>query len=726
MLPAMALTARASGKPGRLYGTYTTCPSKISRTSRSAVPSGTLVRLMVAMSWVWAMTRCGSSECSGVSTLGAGPSASMQPAMKRIISASVIWSMTPSGASRGSDSRVKPPRVMLRRSVPLPFTSSASTSAPSGPGTFILMEVLPPPGWTSRVSRPSRLERCTSPSSGSVPAGRLAQGSAADVWSEGVMGWNLARRRPGRERDVWPPAPAAGSFLLPSARTTHLPRAPPAGRPRRHLPARPGTGRRGHEPGVPRHRGAPRTPGRHQGAAARDERRGERRALRARDQARGAAAAPAYRPAAHRRRRRRPALLHHALHRGGVAPGQAGPRGRAARRRSGQDHARGGGRPLVRAPERRGPSRHQAGQRPPLRRPRGGHRLRRGQGGHRLQREVLAHLPRRGARHPGLHGAGAGRRRSPRGPPRRHLCHGHPGLRDAHRPAPLHGAHRAGAARGPHHASAGARECPPAGGAGGAQRPPHALPGEASRRPVAERRRAAGPAGGRGDPIHRRADPHRHHAGHLQRHGAGHPPEPPGAGGGAVRGGGGAGDRPGVCPGARPGPPRLGALRRRRTDGGWPPDHRADRPLRAPPGGGPGHRPHPSAVGGRDAALVHVAEGHPGRADRLRGAGPGGGWVHRHAAGRHRARRHAGRVGAAQGEGPDDRRRLREPHQRPRPGGLDHGGVPHRPGPVAGGAAAGHGGTRRRPGPHAARPSRPRSPRRWPARSRPARAPRRW
>ena len=36
------------------------------------------------------MTRCGRSEWSGVSTLGAGPSASMQPAMKRIISASLI------------------------------------------------------------------------------------------------------------------------------------------------------------------------------------------------------------------------------------------------------------------------------------------------------------------------------------------------------------------------------------------------------------------------------------------------------------------------------------------------------------------------------------------------------------------------------------------------------------------------------------------------------------
>ena len=44
----------------------------------------------MATSWVCAITRCGSSEWSGVSTLGVGPSASMQLAMNRIISASLI------------------------------------------------------------------------------------------------------------------------------------------------------------------------------------------------------------------------------------------------------------------------------------------------------------------------------------------------------------------------------------------------------------------------------------------------------------------------------------------------------------------------------------------------------------------------------------------------------------------------------------------------------------
>src|SRR2546425_1131135 len=69
----MLLTVLASGNPGRTYGTYTISPPNSSPTSRSAVASLKLVRLIVATSWVWAMTRCGSSACSGVSTLGGGP-----------------------------------------------------------------------------------------------------------------------------------------------------------------------------------------------------------------------------------------------------------------------------------------------------------------------------------------------------------------------------------------------------------------------------------------------------------------------------------------------------------------------------------------------------------------------------------------------------------------------------------------------------------------------------
>ena len=99
-------------------------------------------------------------------------------------------------------------------------------------------------------------------------------------------------------------------------------------------------------------------------------------------------------PLLDRRRGRRPALLRHAVHRGRVAPGQAGPRGRAAGRGGGPDPARGGGRAGLRPPQRRGAPRHQARQRAALRRPRGGHRLRRRQGGERLERQVLAHLAR--------------------------------------------------------------------------------------------------------------------------------------------------------------------------------------------------------------------------------------------------------------------------------------------------------------------------------------------
>ena len=84
---------------------------------------------------------------------------------------------------------------------------------------------------------------------------------------------------------------------------------------------------------------------------------------------------------------------------------------------------RGGRRAGLRAPARRRAPRHQAGQHAAVRRARGGHRLRRRQGGRARQRPAtsLADLARRGARHAGVHGAGAGRGRSARGPPGRHL-----------------------------------------------------------------------------------------------------------------------------------------------------------------------------------------------------------------------------------------------------------------------------------------------------------------
>ena len=97
------------------------------------------------------MTRWGSRECSGVSTLGVGPSLpNMQLAMKRIMSASLIVTASRRAASFGSERRANPSRPMVARSVPLPFTSSVSP-------TFT--EVLPPPGWTRRGSRPTRAER---------------------------------------------------------------------------------------------------------------------------------------------------------------------------------------------------------------------------------------------------------------------------------------------------------------------------------------------------------------------------------------------------------------------------------------------------------------------------------------------------------------------------------------------------------------------------------------
>ena len=115
-------------------------------------PSLTLVRLIVATSWVCAITRCGSSEWSGVSTLGAGPSASMHPAMNRIISASHIASAWRSAPSRGQVQAGEPRGPMVPRSVPLPFTSRVPPT---------LIEVLPPPGCTSRGSWPIRRERRT-------------------------------------------------------------------------------------------------------------------------------------------------------------------------------------------------------------------------------------------------------------------------------------------------------------------------------------------------------------------------------------------------------------------------------------------------------------------------------------------------------------------------------------------------------------------------------------
>ena len=52
--------------------------------------------------------------------------------------------------------------------MPLPFTSSAETIRPLASGSVVLIELFPPPGCTSRVSRPMRLDRVTSWSSSSA------------------------------------------------------------------------------------------------------------------------------------------------------------------------------------------------------------------------------------------------------------------------------------------------------------------------------------------------------------------------------------------------------------------------------------------------------------------------------------------------------------------------------------------------------------------------------
>ncbi len=135
--------------------------------------------------------------------------------------------------------------------------------------------------------------------------------------------------------------------------------------------------------------------------------------FRAGDPARGLAAAGQHRPGARGRRRRRAAVLHDAVRGGGVAAQPAG-RQRAAHQRCPRDPpGRGQGAGIRPRPGHR-PSRHQARQRAALRRHGGGHRLR-----HRQGAERFAHLRRRrhpdpdghGDRHPGLHGAGTGRRR---------------------------------------------------------------------------------------------------------------------------------------------------------------------------------------------------------------------------------------------------------------------------------------------------------------------------
>ena len=60
---------------------------------------------------------------------------------------------------RPAERCVKPAAVIVRRSVPLPLTASASTRSPKTSSSASLTEVLPPPGCTRSTSAPIRFER---------------------------------------------------------------------------------------------------------------------------------------------------------------------------------------------------------------------------------------------------------------------------------------------------------------------------------------------------------------------------------------------------------------------------------------------------------------------------------------------------------------------------------------------------------------------------------------
>ena len=155
------------------------------------------------------------------------------------------------------------------------------------------------------------------------------------------------------------------------------------------------------------------------------------------------------------------------------------PRGRA-------DPPRPGRRLELRAPARRRPPRHQAGERAPGRQSRPRHRFRRGQGAG-PGGPLIAHGDRPRARHTRVHGARAGGRRSAHRPPRGHLRARRPWVRDPVRQPAVHGTYRTGGGGRPYGAAADAarrrapqRAARPRGGH-------HAQPGEAAGRSLAER-----------------------------------------------------------------------------------------------------------------------------------------------------------------------------------------------------------------------------------------------
>ena len=125
-----------------------------------------------------------------------------------------------------------------------------------------------------------------------------------------------------------------------------------------HPRARARARRHGHR--LPRPGPAARPAGRAEGASPRSRPRARPRALPARDPARRPAAAPAHPHRPRLGRGRRPALVHHAVRRGRVAPRPAPAGAAAAGGRGAPDRHRGGAGARVRAPARRDPPGHQA------------------------------------------------------------------------------------------------------------------------------------------------------------------------------------------------------------------------------------------------------------------------------------------------------------------------------------------------------------------------------
>ena len=148
-------------------------------------------------------------------------------------------------------------------------------------------------------------------------------------------------------------------------------------------------------------------------------------------------------------------VLHHALRRGGIAPGPAQPEG--ANRHGGcrQDAGRSRRCAGLRAPAWRGAPRHQAGKHPAQRPARGGHRFRDREGARQRLGRRNAHLRRAIDGHSGVHGAGADRRRSQHRPSRRPLRLRRVGLRNADREGAVRRPDPAGAAGGASHRKTG-------------------------------------------------------------------------------------------------------------------------------------------------------------------------------------------------------------------------------------------------------------------------------